>query len=130
MKAHKPPAIYTLIDDDIDRIAYQVRDSTKDVVQHVLQLHEDMRRKVQEKLKTLQQLLELMSIALERIFAEGQPTSVAIEVRAVGNIVIDVNNRIHCYVMMSFYDYYGIDVKKINMVLSLYVFEILKDQEK
>jgi hypothetical protein len=25
---------------------------------------------------------------------------------------------------------YGIDVKKINMVLSLYVFEILKAQEK
>jgi hypothetical protein len=62
MKSHKPPAIYTLIDDDIDIIGYQVRDSIEEVVQQVLQLQEDMRKKLQEKLKALQKQLEVVRI--------------------------------------------------------------------
>jgi hypothetical protein len=54
MKSHKPPTIYTLTDDDIDRIGYQVRDATEEAVQQVSQLQEDMNKKVQEKLTTLQ----------------------------------------------------------------------------
>jgi hypothetical protein len=33
IKSHKEPTIYTMIDDDIDRINFQVRDSIEEAVQ-------------------------------------------------------------------------------------------------
>jgi hypothetical protein len=46
-KSHRVPTIYTLTNDDIEKIGYQVSDVTKEAVQHVLQLQKNMNKKVQ-----------------------------------------------------------------------------------
>jgi hypothetical protein len=56
MKSHKEPTIYTLMDDDIDRIDYQVRDVVEEAAQQTSQKQEELHQKVQEQLMTLQHL--------------------------------------------------------------------------
>jgi hypothetical protein len=88
---HKEPTIYTLTDDDIDRIGLPSEGChIEEAVQQVLQLQEDMNKKVQEKLMTLQQWLEVMSIAPERRSVEGQPTSVVGEARATTSYLPEI----------------------------------------
>jgi hypothetical protein len=93
MKAHKPPAIYTLTNDDIDRIDYQVRDATKGAIQQVSQLQEELNKKVQEQLTSLQQRLEVVSIAPKRRSVEGEPTSTAGEARATTSYLPEITTR-------------------------------------
>jgi hypothetical protein len=42
MKSHKEPSIYTLMDDDIDNIDYQVRDFAEEAIQQALKKQEEM----------------------------------------------------------------------------------------
>jgi ElaB/YqjD/DUF883 family membrane-anchored ribosome-binding protein len=48
MKSHKEPTIYTLTDDDIDMIDYQVRDVVEEAAQQTSQKQEELHQKVQE----------------------------------------------------------------------------------
>jgi hypothetical protein len=60
MKSQKEPNIYTLMDDDIDMIGYQVRDAIEEASQQMLQKKEELHQKVQEHVTTLQQLWEVV----------------------------------------------------------------------
>jgi hypothetical protein len=67
--------IYTLTDDDIDRIDYQVRDVTDEAIEKASQNKKNYTSRCRNKLTTLQQLLEAARITPECRSDEGPSTS-------------------------------------------------------
>jgi hypothetical protein len=59
-KAQKTPVVYTLINDNMHRIGYQLRDVTEEVLKDTTKKNEELQMKVQDQCLRLQQLLEIV----------------------------------------------------------------------
>jgi hypothetical protein len=57
-KAQNPQVIYTLMDDDMDRIGYKLRDVMEEFLEEMTKQQEALQMKVQDQCSRLQQLLE------------------------------------------------------------------------
>jgi hypothetical protein len=57
-KGPKSTIIYTLIDDDMERIGYRLRDAIEEVLEETTKKQEELQMKVQDQCLRLQQLLE------------------------------------------------------------------------
>jgi hypothetical protein len=75
MKSHKVPHVYTLTDDDMDRIGYQVWDVTEEEIEEASWKQDEQHQKVQDQLMMIQQLLETVRITPERGSGEGPSMS-------------------------------------------------------
>jgi hypothetical protein len=62
-KAQNTPAIYTLTDDDMDKIGYQLRDAMEEVLEEATKKQEELQTQVQDQFLKLQQLLEIVRLA-------------------------------------------------------------------
>jgi hypothetical protein len=53
-KVHKKTPVYTLTNDDMDHIGYQVRDVMEEVIEEETRRQEEKQKRLQDKLATLQ----------------------------------------------------------------------------
>jgi alkyl hydroperoxide reductase subunit AhpF len=95
-KAHKEALAYSLINDYMDRISYQVWDATKEIMEEATRNQVEQQQKLQDLLEALQQMLKATSITKERRDEKGKSMILGKEAKSVQSVLtqLAVGHRI------------------------------------
>jgi hypothetical protein len=90
---HRETPIYTLTNDDMDHIGYQVWDVMEEIMEEATRKQEEKQQRVQDQLEALQQLLVAASLEKESRMREDHPLFQGKEAESVHSGLDPVSNR-------------------------------------